>query len=432
MAPPRWSHDGGARGRAVRDLRPARRGRGDVVGERQPHPELPPAGPGGDRSPPRARPGVGPLPVERVPPSFRVQRRRRLPRHVAVQRPARRPGVGGQPGAGGGGGGGGDGRAAEGARAVVGGVGAGGGRLRLRRVHGGPERAHRHRGGGCVAALGLRRPRPPRQPPRGPVGRPVGGHAGRLDRADGIVGGGRAHPRRRRRAGGVRAVAVVAGPGAATAAPAHGGGGRRAGPGPRRRAAHPGCLRPGPVPARRARVHVLRVGVDEQVVDRAGPRPAAARHERPVPAALLRHLQPGRGVELHRDHARHGPGGPARPPAPPERRGAPVVDLVRRRGHRAGADAGVGSPPSATSCSTCRCSTASACCRATSWRSTWHWPCCSRPGSIRCSCARRRRRHRSRRTAQRWARRDARRSGEPGGGGVCLGPRGGDRTSCCR
>ena len=212
--------------------------RGHVAGGRQPHPELPAARAGGGRPPPRARPGVGPLPVERVAPAVGFNAGAAYPATwlFSVLPGALAWVVNQAPG--GGGRRRGHGRAAAGARAVVDGVGAGGGGVLLRRVHGGPERAHRPRGGGRLAAVGLRRPRPPGPTPEGRSATPWVAMLGARHRADGasgaaepILDGGVVLAR-------LRAVAVVAQPqpgaaGRCASVVAR----RRARPGARRRAA---------------------------------------------------------------------------------------------------------------------------------------------------------------------------------------------------
>ncbi len=206
----------------------------------------------------------------------------------------------------------------------------------LRRLHGGPERAHRRRPGGRLAAVGVRGARP-----AGPSVRraarpaPWVGMLGASIGLMGLSGCGRAHPRRRGRARPLRAVAVLAHTVTTGVASSLGVAvGVVLGLALAGAQLVPGAPHPGAVATGRARLPVLHVGLDEQVADRARARPVAARRERHVPAALLRHLQPSRGVELRRH------------PAPSW---ACVGLLARRHRRRArgGPSGGSGTPSSA-------------------------------------------------------------------------------------
>ncbi len=225
--------------------------------------------------------------MERLSPAGRVQRRRRLPHHRALRRAPRRPGLGAQPGGGGGGGGRRCRRPAAVPGPVVVGLGPGCGGVRFRGLHDGPERPPRSGPGRLLAAVVLRGPRPSGPSTGGTPRGPVGGPSRNLPGPHDPVGSGRADLRREPRP---RPLRPVAGPGDGGTAPARRPRrlGRRCGP--RRRAgggpADPRCRLPGAVAARHAQLHVLRLGIDEQVPDRPRSRSPGPRGGPPVAARL--------------------------------------------------------------------------------------------------------------------------------------------------
>ena len=230
--------------------------------------------------------------------------------------------------------------------------------LRLRRLHDGPDRAHRPDRGGGVAAVDVGgHPRPDRG--TGPPGRPVGGGAGRPPAGGPDVGRparrlpravpadriGRGHHRRQRAGGHLRGgtpdhqgpchQGQRPGPGHLPAGH-RGRGGRR--PRPRRRPVAAGPRVPLPVATGRAHLLLLH--------QRPAPRAAGDPDRLPVRArdqrCLRRRVQLRGGHQLRRDPGPHRRLLPAPQTEPRPTRGPPVADLVPHRRRRPAV--GVGQP----------------------------------------------------------------------------------------